>query len=101
MINIFKEMDDVPNIEAFSKVLRFGKKLSPIMKGLSNFGALDLLFFGFDVWMRSESMNEADFIAKVNEARASVKKDRATFELWMGAASIVLEFGIILSCTAI
>lgn len=101
VINIFKEMDDVPNIEAFSKVLRFGKKLSPIMKGLSNFGALDLLFFGFDVWMRSESMNEADFIAKVNEARASVKKDRATFELWMGAASIVLEFGIILSCTAI
>ncbi len=101
ILNILKEMDDAANIKALSKVLRFGKKLSPILKGLSTFGALDLLFFGFDVWMWNESMNEADYVAKVNEARASVKKDRANFELMMGAASIILEFGIILTFSSI
>jgi len=94
-------MDDVANIQALSKVLRFGKKLSPVLKGLSNFGALDLILFGFDVWMRSESMNEIDFVAKVNEARASVKRNRANFELGMGAASLILEFGTILTCSSI
>lgn len=46
-------------------------------------------------------MNEADFVAKVNEARASVKRDRATFELLMGAASIVLEMSIMVVCTSV
>ncbi|MCF7835407.1 hypothetical protein K9M48_05195 [Candidatus Gracilibacteria bacterium] len=101
VIAILTDMDDVGNIKAFSKVLRYGKKMSPFLKGLSCFGALDLAFFGFDVWMRRESMSEAEFIAKVNEARASVKKDKAYFELAMGAASIVLELGIILSASYI
>lgn len=45
MITVLKNMDDVANIKAFSKVLRYGKKLSPLMKGLSCVSAVDLLFF--------------------------------------------------------
>lgn len=101
MVNVLKNMDDAANIKAFSKVLRYGKKLSPLMKGLSCVSAVDLLFFWFDVRMRNESMNEADFIAKVNEARASVKRSRANFELFMGAVSIALELWIILTCSAV
>ncbi len=101
ILNVLKNMDDAANIKAFSKVLRYGKKLSPFLKGLSCISAVDLLFFWFDVRMWNESMNEADFVAKVNEARASVKRDRATFELLMGAASIVLEMSIIVVCTSV
>lgn len=99
IIQVLADMQDVANIQAFAKVLRFGKKLSPVIKGLSCFGALDVAFFGFDVWMWKESMNEAEYIAKVNEARASIKKNKAYFELAMWAASIVLELWIILTCS--
>lgn len=101
VVAILADMEDVWNIRAFSKVLKYGKKMSPFLKWLSCFGALDLAFFGFDVWMRRESMSEAEFVAKVNEARASVKKDKAYFELAMWAASIVLELWIILSASYI
>lgn len=101
VIGVLKNMDDLANIKAFSKVLKFGKKLSPVLKWLSCIWAIDLLFFWFDVWMWNESMNEADFVAKINESRASVKRDKATFELYMGAASIVLEAWIILICSSV
>lgn len=32
MITVLKNMDDAANIKAFSKVLRYGKKLSPLLK---------------------------------------------------------------------
>lgn len=101
IIQVLADMQDVANIQAFSTVLRFGKKLSPVLKGLSCFWALDVAFFGFDVRMWKESMNEADYIAKVNEARASITKNKAYFELAMWAASIVLELGIIVACSSI
>ncbi len=101
VIEILVEMKVPDNIKAFTKVLRYGKKLSPLMKWLSCIGALDLLLFGFDVWMWNESMNAAEFVAKVNEARAWVKQDKALWELRMWAASIVLTIGAIWMASAI
>jgi hypothetical protein len=52
---------------------------------------IDIACLGLDIWMYTETMNEADVIAKVNTLRAENKRNQATTQLWIGAGSLIAE----------
>ncbi|MDR0649910.1 MAG: hypothetical protein LBG59_00445 [Candidatus Peribacteria bacterium] len=88
---LVKMGDNLDDFYAMAKVLSGPAKAKNIFHLVKSAFIIDIACLGFDIWMFTETLNEADLIAKVNEIRAKNKKNQARTQLAIGVASFALE----------
>ncbi|MDR2541607.1 MAG: hypothetical protein LBD11_07840 [Candidatus Peribacteria bacterium] len=76
---------------AMTKVLSAPAKAKNVFHLVKSAFIIDIACLGFDIWVFTETLNEADLIAKVNELRAQNKKNQAWTQLAIGIASFAVE----------
>lgn len=99
--SLVKMWDKTDDFLAMTKVLSAPAKAKNIFHLMKSAFIIDIACLGFDIWMFTETLNEADFIAKVNEIRAQNKKNQAWTQLAIGVASLAVELWILIVATSI
>ncbi|GHV28659.1 hypothetical protein FACS1894176_11270 [Bacteroidia bacterium] len=76
---------------AMAKVLSAPAKAKNVFHLVKSAFIIDIACLGFDIWLFTETLNEADLVAKVNELRAQNKRNQAWTQLAIGVASFAVE----------
>jgi hypothetical protein len=83
-----------------TKILRHWSRINRCIQTFAWAMLIDVACLWLDVWVYLETQKEAKLIEKVNELRANNKKNQANCQLWIGIWSVLVEWGIIIACTA-
>lgn len=78
-------------LKQITRMAKCGTRLSNVLKWIKWMWVLTFLMLWFDFWVYFEGKKESELVAKVNEARGQVLKDKAGVQLQIWIASVLVE----------
>jgi len=100
VLKVLVEAKDAKEFNKMTKILRHWSRINRCLQTFAWAMLIDVACLWLDVWVYLETQKEAKLIEKVNELRANNKKNQANCQLWIGIWSVLVEWGIIIACTA-